>query len=134
MSAAPLSSTTRASRRARCLWPARLAVGVAALALGIAACGGDSEDEPGDDEQVGSVAALAQCRDWHARDDDERQQTIEDIREQINLEDGPVRTPELDDEKAYEVFENACAQPNSESYRLYIVYARAAGFASLLEE
>ena len=45
-----------------------------------------------------------------------------------------MRTPELDDERAYEVFEDACSQPNSDSFRLYVVYSRAAGFASLLDE
>jgi hypothetical protein len=104
--------------------------------MGLVACGGDSADEAdgtGSDE-VGSVAALAQCADWNERDEAQRQDTIEDIREQINLQDGPVRTPALDDEQAYELFENACSQPNSASFRLYVVYARAAGFSSLLDE
>ncbi|HEX2129655.1 MAG TPA: hypothetical protein VHF58_10610 [Solirubrobacterales bacterium] len=45
-----------------------------------------------------------------------------------------MRTPSLDDETAYELFENACSQSNSDSFRLYVVYARAAGFSSLLDE
>jgi hypothetical protein len=104
------------------------------VALALAGCGGDSEDQATGEDEVGSVAALAQCRDWNDRDEDERAQTIEDIREQINLEDGPVRTPALDDETAYELFENACSQPNADSFRLYVLYSRAACFSSLLEE
>jgi hypothetical protein len=45
-----------------------------------------------------------------------------------------VRTPELDDEQAYELFENACAQNNSASFRLYVIYSRAAAFSSLMDE
>ena len=80
------------------------------------------------------MAALAQCRDWNARSEEERDATIEEIRRQINLEDGPVRTPALPDDEAYELFENACSQPGSATHRLSVVYARAAGFASLLDE
>ena len=82
--------------------------------------------------RVGSVAPLAQCRDWKRGAEDERLATIADIREQINLEDGPVRTPALDDEEAYDLFERACAQPAADTNRLYVIYARAAGFAAVL--
>ena len=112
---------------------------MALLVLLVAGCGGDGES--GDDEvmgvgevQVGSVAPLAQCRDWKRGSEEERLATIEDIREHVNLEDGPVRTPELDDEEAYDLFERACELPSGPTVRLYTIYARAAGFASLLDE
>ena len=106
---------------------------VAALALG--GCGGDdSGGETTREDVLGSLAALAQCSDWNGRTEDERLATIENIREQINLEQGPVQTPALDDERAYELFENACSEPGAATHRLYVIYARAAGFASLLDE
>jgi hypothetical protein len=112
---------------------------VLATVLLLGGCGGDDEDGEGEvtgvgEVQVGSVAPLAQCRDWNGGTEDERLATIEDIREQINLEDGPVRTPSLDDEEAYDLFERACEMPSGATVRLYTLYARAAGFASILDE
>ncbi len=114
----------------------------AALALALlaaAGCGGEGEQGSEavaavGDVKVDSVASLAQCRDWNAGSEDAKAATIADIREQINLEDGPVRTPALDDEQAHEVFENACEPAYAQGFRLYVLYARAAGFAALLEE
>jgi hypothetical protein len=111
-----------------------------AVVVLVAGCGGD-EDAPAEEEStgvgqvlVGSVAPLAQCVDWNGGTEDERRATVTDIREQINLEDGPVRTPSLDDEEAYDLFERACAQPAAETNRLYVIYSRAAGFAAVLED
>lgn len=82
---------------------------------------------------MGSVAQLAQCRDWNAGTREERLATIDQIREQINLQDSNVKTPELSDEVAYEVLDSACAARYARSFRLYKVYARATAFASFAE-
>lgn len=117
----------------------RLAALASVAVLALAGCGAD--DEAGEEAepvgvgqvQVGSVAPLAQCRDWNAGTEEKRLATVDDIREQINLEDGPVRTPALTDEEAIEVFDNSCEPPQAATIRLYTLYARAAGFQSLLD-
>jgi hypothetical protein len=116
---------------------ARRVATVAAIAasLVVAGCGEDGETttEPGGVGQVkvGSVASLAQCRDWVAGTDAEKLSTIEDIREQINLEDAPVEVPELSDEQAFALFERTCRRDFAAGFRLYVVYARAAAFRGL---
>jgi hypothetical protein len=121
----------------RALREPRAALSVAAvLAVLAAGCGGDGDDAStsadGDSEdvRVGSVAQLAQCSDWVAADDEERQATVEDIRSQINLQDAPVEIPALSDKQAMDLFDNACASDFAASFRLYKLYARAAGFQS----
>jgi hypothetical protein len=109
-----------------------------AAALLAAGCGGDDDGNRKDvtgvgEVQVGSVAPLAQCQDWNAGSEDARLATIEDIRQHVNLQDGPVQTPALDDDEAYDLFERACERPSGTTVRLYTIYARAAGFASLLD-
>jgi hypothetical protein len=108
----------------------------AALALGPAACGGDSperEAEPVGDELVGSVAQLAQCSDWLEGDRAQRLATIDDVREQINLEDGTGETPQLSDDAAYGLFQRTCVNDYAKTFRLYKIYARATSFASFAE-
>lgn len=129
-----MAGLTAASRRAA-------AIALALTALGLGACGGDSEAQGGADDQaqplgdprVGSVAQLSECSDWQKGSREERMATIEDVREQINIKDGPVETPTLSDEAAYEVLDNLCSQPFAKSFRLYKIYARAAGFQSFTE-
>lgn len=112
-----------------------LAIALAALALG--ACGeesdAESETQGVGEVQIGSVAPLAQCRDWNRGSRAEKLATIEDIREQVNLQDAPVETPPLTDEQAYRVFENACEARFAASFRLYKLYARAAAFEPLVQ-
>ena len=124
---------TGGRRRAR---PVRLAAAALLIAaLGLPACGGDDGDESAEAPaaEYGAMAALAQCHDWNRRDEAERQTTIETIRAQINLPDGPVQTPSLSDEETYALFERACEPASANDVRLYIVYGRAAGFSSLLD-
>ena len=82
---------------------------------------------------VGSVAPLAQCKDWTRGSRDERLATIEDIREQVNLKDSAVKTPELSDKAAYRVLNGICRKPYAASFRLYKLYARADAFAPFAE-
>ena len=110
---------------------------IAALVVLLAACGdggGEREEPVGVGElRVGSVAPLAQCRDWRAGSEEQRQATIADIRRQINLRDTPTPTPELSDAQAARVFDEACAPAYAAGFRLYKLYARAAAFHSLPE-
>ena len=78
----------------------------------------------------GSVAPIAQCSDWSAGDAARSGwRRSHDIREQVNLKDGTVRTPALTDRAAYRVLHNICSKDFAGSFRLYKLYARAASFA-----
>ncbi|MGH2955237.1 MAG: hypothetical protein ACRDK9_14725 [Solirubrobacterales bacterium] len=112
---------------------------IAAVALALVATGGCGEDEPDEPETLGvgrvtagSVAQLAECSDWNRGTEEQRLATIEEIRDHINLEDAPVETTPLSDERAYEVFENACEPPVAAGFRLFKLYARAVAFEPLL--
>jgi hypothetical protein len=118
-------------------WPAGASL-LAAVAL--SACGSDSGAEPDGSaaepvgqELGGSVAPLAQCSDWVGASEAEKLATIEDIRSQVNRQDAGVRSSELSDERALEVLDNGCDLPEARSYRLYILYSRAAAFEPLRE-
>jgi hypothetical protein len=129
----------------------RAAVLAAALLLliALAGCGSDdggatAEDDGGSDTVVdisgtepvgqivaGSVAALVNCRDWERADESERLATIADIRKQLAPQDSGITLPELTDEEAAEVFDNGCKTEGSGGFRLYKLYAQAAGFVTL---
>ena len=79
----------------------------------------------------GSVAAMVNCRDWQGADEGERLATIDDIRRQLAPQDSGIQLPELTDEEAAEVFDNACKTEGSGGFRLYKLYAQAAGFVTL---
>jgi hypothetical protein len=111
------------------------------LALVAAGCGGDSGDSAGEREVkplgpllAGSVAHLAQCKHWVGGSRERKLATIEDIRSQVNRRDTGVRAPALSDEEALGLFDRACSNSYARSFRLYVVYARAAGFAPLLRD
>jgi hypothetical protein len=80
---------------------------------------------------AGSVAALVTCRDWKGADEGERLATIADIRKQLGPQDSGIKLPELTDEEAGEVFDNGCKIDGSAGFRLYKLYAQAAGFVTL---
>ena len=80
---------------------------------------------------AGSVAALVTCRDWKGADEKERLATIADIRKQLAPQDSGIKLPELTDEEAAEVFDNSCEIESSGGFRLYKLYAQAAGFVTL---
>ena len=106
-----------------------------ALAL-IAACGDDATGQESTAKAVGdpvggSVAALAQCRDWNAGTEAEKQATIADIRSSLTPQSQEESGTSLSDEKAYEVFERSCVEDWAQSLQLYKLYANAAAFAPL---
>jgi hypothetical protein len=107
-------------------------------ALALASCGSGSEPQPSaakpvGEKLVGSVAQMAQCSDWNAGTRAQRLATIHDIRQQVNLKDSAVQTPELSDHAAYEVLQNTCIKDFAGSFRLYKLYARAASFAAFAD-
>jgi hypothetical protein len=114
------------------------AVALIVAALALPACGADPEPaekaKPVGDVLVGSVAPLAQCADWRKGSRAERLAAIDDIREQVNLQDSAVKTPELSEKTAYRVLDTTCRKPFAAGFRLYKLYARAASFAAFAED
>jgi hypothetical protein len=127
---------------------ALLLAGLLALGLGLSACGGEespaearddrldevvdiSGTDPVGQERAGSVAPLAMCGDWNEGSEEERRATIADIRAQLAPQDSGIQAPELTDEEATEVFDNACEPSWAGGFRLYKLYARAVGFVEV---
>ena len=79
----------------------------------------------------GSVAPLAQCRDWRAGSTEERFATIEDIRGQLTPQTSANENSGLPDEEAYDLFQRVCAREYASAFRLYKVYVNRAGFEAL---
>jgi hypothetical protein len=105
-------------------------------ALALASCGSGSQPraaKPVGEKLVGSVAQMAQCSDWNAGTRAQRLATIHDIRQQVNLKDSAVHTPELSDHAAYQVLQSTCGKDFAGSFRLYKLYARAASFAAFVD-
>lgn len=107
-----------------------------AVAVGLGACGDDDPGKPAaatavGEQRVGSVAALAMCRDWTKATQGQRLATIRDIRATINLKDTPTPTPELNDEQAAKVFDTACKERYAAGFRLYKLYAHASAFQQI---
>jgi hypothetical protein len=109
-------------------------------ALALTACGEDpqaaerearAKAKPLGEVLAGSVAPLAQCKDWVGGDRLRKLATIDDIRNQVSRRDTGVSSPALTDEEAMGLFDRACANRYARSFRLYVLYARAAGFAPL---
>jgi hypothetical protein len=124
----------KANRRAPAAALALVLIGAALAGCGGGdATGSSSSAKPVGDPVGGSVAALAQCRDWNAGTEAEKQATIADIRSSLTLQSQEKSGTALSDERAYEVFERYCAEDFAQGFRLYKLYAQAAAFAPLSE-
>jgi len=115
------------------------ALGMLLGALVLGGCGDEADGGASTERDVkplgellaGSVAPLAQCKDWVGGPRDRKLVTIDDIRSQVNRRDTGVTSPPLSDEEALQLFDRACANRYARSFRLYVLYARAAGYAPL---
>ena len=90
-----------------------------------------SGTEPVGQMVAGSAAALVTCRDWRGAGEDERLATIADVRSKLAPQDAGIELPQLTDEEAAEVFDNSCRPEWASGFRLYKLYAKAAGFVTL---
>ncbi len=90
-----------------------------------------SGTEPVGEMSAGSVAALADCSDWKGGNEKQRVATIDDIRGQLNPQDGGFKVPELTDAEAEEMFDRSCKPSWAKGFRLYKLYAQAVGFVSV---
>jgi hypothetical protein len=120
--------------------------------LAIAGCGseepseaGQAQDQAGEPIDIsgtdpvgqeigGSVAPLATCADWSGANEPERLATIADIRTQLGAQDSGITVPELTDEEAEAMYDNACEPSWAAGFRLYKLYARAVGFVEIKRE
>jgi hypothetical protein len=87
--------------------------------------------EPVGDVSGGSVAQFADCGDWRAGSPAERRATVRVLRGQLTPQRSKTAASPLRDERAYAIFEKACAQEFAESLRLYKLYVKVQGFAPL---
>ena len=116
-------------------WMAAVALGAAVAASG---CGGDGETasprsggaQPVGDMSGGSVAQYADCGDWRKGSEAERYATIEVLRGRLTPDSSRTAVSPLTDERAYQVFQDACAQ-GIDSLRLFKLYARVQAFEPL---
>jgi hypothetical protein len=115
---------------------ARVITALAAGAVLAAGCGEDERPkaEPLGEKLGGSVATLVACSDWTPGSRPRKLATIADIRNQVNRDDTGIDAPPLSDTEAMQLFDQACKPAYARSFRLYVIYARAAGFAPLLRE
>ncbi|MEK6271538.1 MAG: hypothetical protein AABM42_02680 [Actinomycetota bacterium] len=114
------------------------ALALVLIAAALVGCGGDAtgQDPPAQgvgESYGGSVAALAQCRDWNAGTEAEKQATIADIRSSLTPQSQEESGTSLSDERAYELFEHSCTEDWAQGFELYKLYARKAAFAPLAE-
>lgn len=119
----------------------RLAAAIAAVAIAAAVAGCGEQDpvtttgygtEGVGMVRAGSSAALAQCRDWLVATDEQKQQSIDDIYNQLNQAGADGPTPDIpDDDEAGEFFDRACSYDYARGFRLYKIYARYAAFSNL---
>jgi hypothetical protein len=148
-----VSSRARSHSGPRTELRAAALAGLVALTLAAAGCGSEdsqpasaaepdggkevvdiSGTEPVGEMLAGSVAPLVTCADWNDATEPEKLATIEDVRSQINLLDSGIDMPALTDDEAMEVFDGSCSPSWAYGYRLYKLYARAAGWVSLKRE
>lgn len=90
-----------------------------------------SGTEPVGEVKAGSVAPLAECRDWNEATPAQRIATIGDVRSQINIETSSIQGPVLTDAEAADAFDRFCDAGYAQGFRLYKVYARVVGFIEL---
>ena len=86
--------------------------------------------QPVGDMSGGSVAQYADCGDWKEGSRAERYATIEVLRGRLTPDSSKTAASPLTDDRAYEVFQDACAQ-GIDSLRLFKLYARVQAFEPL---
>jgi hypothetical protein len=114
------------------------ALALVLIAAVVAGCGNAAAEneptaQPVGDLVGGSAAPLAQCRDWNAGTEAEKQATIADIRSFVTPQSQEESGTSLSDQRAYQLFERSCSVEFAEGFKLYKLYVRAAAFAPLAQ-
>ncbi len=99
-------------------------------AAGAAASQRSAGAQPVGDMSGGSVAQYASCGDWRKGTKAERYATIEVLRGRLTPDSSRTAASPLTDDRAYQVFQDACAQ-GIDSLRLFKLYARVQAFEPL---
>jgi hypothetical protein len=107
----------------------------ATVLMAASGCGGGSDNgsNAGIGPSVGQPINLADCTDWNNSSVEERLGTIRQIRD-FNGGDVPGTSspgPTLDDQKAYDLFDNYCSNDFARAFKLYKLYGRAAAFSGV---
>jgi hypothetical protein len=103
------------------------------LASVLGGCAGETSGNQGGSGAGPDLAApvnTADCTDWNEASTEQRLATVRAIRQYTG---GPVAGTGgtgvvLDDEKAYDLFENYCENEYARGFKLYKLYGRAAAF------
>lgn len=91
---------------------------------------GSADAQPVGDMSAGSVVQYANCGDWRDGTKAERYATIRVLRGRLTPDSSKTAASPLTDDRAYEVFQEACAQ-GIDSLRLFKLYARVQAFEPL---
>jgi len=82
---------------------------------------------------AGSVVQYADCGDWRRGTRREREATVDELRDQLTAQgERDTRSP-LPDDRAYRILQKSCSQSYAASLRLYKLFAKAQGYATLGE-
>lgn len=107
---------------------------VLALSLSLAACGKSDAPSgaPGTESALPVPINLANCEDWNDGAVEERFGTIRALRAFVGTQVAGTEATgtTLDDDRAYDLFENYCENEFARGFRLYKLYSRAAPFAA----
>ena len=112
------------------------------LVVALVGCGGDdggggdgaaasADAKPVGEPSAGSVVQYADCGDWKSGSVDERRATVRELRGQLTPQRSATAVSALSDDRAYALFQKACAPAYAGSLRLYKLYVKAQGFAPL---
>ena len=109
------------------------------LVVALVGCGGDdglpgraaADAKPVGEPSAGSVVQYADCGDWKSGSRQERIATVRELRGQLTPQRSATAVSALSDDRAYALFQKACAPAYAESLRLYKLYVKAQGFAPL---
>jgi hypothetical protein len=105
-----------------------------ALIAAFAGCGGEENPEQqgiGSSESIGVGIEQVDCTDWNDASPEERFGTVDELE---NFLGGPVSGNPgatgkvLDDQEAYDLFEEYCGNEYARAFKLYKLYSRAAAF------
>ncbi len=82
---------------------------------------------------AGSVVQYADCADWMRGTRREREATVDELRDQLTAQGERDTSSTLPDERAYRILQKSCSQSYAASLRLYKLFAKAQGYATLGE-
>jgi hypothetical protein len=99
----------------------------------LSGCGGSDRASTSSHAAVGESLRLASCTDWKFATVAQRKVTVEQLHK---FAAGPVGSsagiktgPVLSDDRAYKLFQRACARSYARGFKLYKLYEHAAAFA-----